>query len=79
MKKPAEAEKYRLEKIAEAQAKKARGKRVFITQDKRFRMNMNFGASKLSTIYMTIRVAEVVRRHEGPLPKSLDSDEKVKP
>ena len=28
VKKPAEAEKYRLEKIAEAQAKKARGKRI---------------------------------------------------
>ena len=25
------------------------------------------------------RVAEVERRHEGPLPKSLDSDENVKP
>ena len=65
MKKPAEAEKYRLEKIAEAQAKKARRKRVFITQDKRFIMNMNFGASKLLTNYMTIRVADVVRRHEA--------------
>ena len=79
MKKPAEAEKYRLEKIAEAQAKKARGKRVFITQDKRFRMNMNFGASKFLTNHMTIRVAEIVRRHEGPSPKSLDSDKNVKP
>ena len=79
MKKPAEAEKYRLEKIAEAQAKKARGKIVLITQDKRFRINMNFGGSKFLTNYMTIRVAEVVRRHEGPSPKSLDSDENVKP
>ena len=25
------------------------------------------------------RVAEVVQRHEGPSPKSLDSDENVKP
>ena len=25
------------------------------------------------------RVAEVVRRHEGPSPKSLDSDGKLKP
>ena len=77
MKKPAEAEKYRLEKIAEAQAKKARGKIVFITQDKRFIMNMN--ASNLLTNFMTIRVAEVVRRHKGPSPKSLDSDENIKP
>ena len=26
-----------------------------------------------------VRVTEVVRRHEGPLPKSSDSDESFKP
>ena len=33
----------------------------------------------INIIINTNRVAEVVRRHEGPSPKSLDSDEKFKP
>ena len=42
-----------------------------------FKVNM----SKYATYQNcnSIRVAEIVRRHEGPLPKSLDSDENFKP
>ena len=35
--------------------------------------------ASFSISILSFRVAEVVRRHEGPSPKSLDSDENFKP
>ena len=43
--------------------------------------NLSLAASTVLWIlvFALCSVAEVVRRHEGPLPKSLDSDENFKP
>ena len=43
-------------------------------------MELNVKSFKAKKVVLVkLRVAEVVRRHEGPSPKSLDSDENVKP
>ena len=55
------------------------GERFLILCDNGTKGAIWFGLIRIYFITIWSRVAQVVRRHEGPLPKTLDSDENFKP